>query len=67
MGYIHDLEEAIKKRLACLEEVCKAGEVDECDKHLYEFIHFLKEAILTSYKNGVRVGKGNRDNSTTKV
>ena len=67
MGYIHDLGESIEKRLVALEEVWKEGTVDECDKQRYEIVKLIKEEILISYKNGIKAGKGEGDNSAPRA
>ncbi len=67
MGYIHDIGKETEERLAALEEVWKEGTVEDCDKQRYEFVKFVKEKILESYKNALKAGKEEQGASATRA
>ncbi len=54
MGYLHDIDKELHKRLEAL----------ELGREPDNFIRYVKAIILESYKNGLRAGKGEVDNNT---
>ena len=67
MGYIHDIGEEFNTRLGELEMVCQEDTIEACDKKRMALITWVKEKALESYRNGLKAGKGEGDNSTSRA
>ena len=53
MGYIHDFRGALAEKLAGLDDTARV-----------DAVNFAADAVLASYKNGVKEGKGARKKQT---